>query len=68
LPEYVERLSKAIIAFEIEAAEINGIFKLSQNRDEASYDNIVHQLKNKDEEAKEIGKLMEQRRSNLFPS
>jgi transcriptional regulator len=66
--EYIERLSKAIIGFEIEATEIDGIFKLSQNRDEVSYDNIVHQLKNKDGEAKEIGKLMEQRRSNLFPS
>jgi transcriptional regulator len=66
--EYVERLSKAIIGFEMEAKEIDGIFKLSQNRDEVSYDNIVHQLKNKDGEAKEIGKLMEQRRSNLFPS
>jgi transcriptional regulator len=66
--EYIERLSKAIIGFEIEAKEIDGIFKLSQNRDEASYDNIVYQLKNKDEKAKEIGKLMEQRKSNLFPS
>jgi transcriptional regulator len=66
--DYVERLSKAIIGFEIEAKEIDGIFKLSQNRDETSYDNIIHELKNKGEEAREIGDLMEQRKSNLFPS
>jgi transcriptional regulator len=66
--DYVERLSKAIIGFEIEAKEVNGIFKLSQNRDETSYDNIVRELKTKDGEAKEIGKLMAQRKSNLFLS
>ena len=66
--DYVEHLSKAIIGFEIEAKEIDGIFKLSQNRDETSYDNIIHELRNKGEEAREIGDLMEQRKSNLFPS
>jgi transcriptional regulator len=66
--EYIERLSKAIIGFEIEAKEIDGIFKLSQNRDERSYDNIVYELKNKGGEAKEIGDLMEQRKSCVFPS
>jgi transcriptional regulator len=66
--DYVEHLAKAIIGFEIEAKEIDGIFKLSQNRDEVSYDNIIRELKNKDEEAKGIADLMEQRKSNIFPS
>lgn len=66
--DYIEHLSKAIIGFEIEAKNIHGIFKLSQNRDEASYDNIVHELKNKDGEAKEIGKLMEERKPGVFHS
>jgi len=66
--EYRERLSKAIIAFEIEITELENVFKLSQNRDEKSYDNIVRQLKKGDSDAKEIGDLMEQRRSKVFPS
>lgn len=66
--EYREKLSKAILAFEIEITELENVFKLSQNRDEKSYDNIVRQLKKGDGDAKEIGDLMEQRRSKVFPS
>ena len=66
--EYVEHLSKAIIGFEIEAKEIESTFKLSQNRDEKSYDNIVKELKSRDGDAKEIGELMEQRKPNVFLS
>ena len=65
--EYVEKLSKAIIGFEIEAKEIDGVFKLSQNRDEKSYDNIVSHLKSSESDAK-LGEIMEQRRSIVFPS
>jgi transcriptional regulator len=64
--DYIDRMVKAIIGFEIEITEMDNVFKLSQNRDEKSYDNIVKQLKSQDGDAKEIGKLMEQRRSNLF--
>ncbi len=42
--EYVERMAKAIIAFEIEVLEIDNVFKLSQNRDEKSYQNIIEKL------------------------
>ena len=66
--DYVERLSKAIVGFEIEATEIESIYKLSQNRDEKSYDNIVHELKDKTGDAKKIAEMMELRKSNLFPS
>ncbi len=66
--EYVERLSKAIIGFEIEVKEFDGVFKLSQNRDKISYNNIVNELKVGNEDAKEIAELMEQRKSNLFPA
>jgi transcriptional regulator len=40
-PEYVARLSKAIIAFEIEVEEFDNVFKLSQNRTEKIYNNII---------------------------
>jgi transcriptional regulator len=66
--DYVDRLSKAIVGFEIEATEIENVFKLSQNRDEKSYDRIVHELKSRDENSKEISGLMVQRRSTIFPS
>jgi transcriptional regulator len=66
--DYREKLTKAIIAFEVEVAEMDNVFKLSQNRDEKSYDNIVVQLKQQEGNAKEIGELMEKRKSKVFPS
>ena len=66
--EYKEKLIKAILAFEIEVTELDNVHKLSQNRDEKSYDNIVEQLKQKEGDAKEIGELMQNRRSKVFPS
>jgi transcriptional regulator len=66
--DYREKLTKAIIAFEVEVTEMDNVFKLSQNRDEKSYDNIVVQLKQQEGDAKEIGELMEKRKSKVFPS
>jgi transcriptional regulator len=64
--EYLEKLKKAIVAFEIEVTELENVFKMSQNRDEKSYDNIVTELKKQEGDAKEIGYLMEKRRSKVF--
>jgi transcriptional regulator len=66
--EYKEKLIKAILAFEIEVTELDNVYKLSQNRDEKSYDNIVEQLKQKEGDAREIGELMQNRRSKVFRS
>lgn len=66
--EYVSRLVKAIVAFEIEVKEIDNVFKLSQNRDEKSYDNIVGRLKSQGGDGKEIATLMENGKSKVFPS
>ncbi len=66
--EYRSRLMKAIVAFEIEVTEIDNVFKLSQNRTEKSYDNIVKELKKRGGDAEEIGTIMEKRKSKLFPS
>jgi len=64
--DYKEKLIKAIIAFELEITEMDNVHKLSQNRDEKSYDNIVQQLKKQQGDAKEIGDLMEKRKGQVF--
>jgi transcriptional regulator len=59
---YVQHLSKAIVAFEIEVKEIDNVFKLSQNRDEKSYHNIIEYLhQRKDAQSKVIATEMEKR-------
>ncbi|MGN6493110.1 MAG: FMN-binding negative transcriptional regulator [Agriterribacter sp.] len=46
MPEaYVSGLSKAIVGFEIAVMQLDNLFKLSQNRDEKSYKNIIEKLK-----------------------
>jgi len=64
--DYKEKLIKAILAFELEVTEMDNVHKLSQNRDEKSYDNIVQQLKQQEGDAKEIGELMEKRKEQVF--
>jgi transcriptional regulator len=43
-PDYMKQNMKAIISFEIEVIELKNVFKLSQNRDEASHANIQNEL------------------------
>ena len=62
---YRESLLNAIVGFEIEVAELDNVYKLSQNRDEKSYDNIVHELKQQDSDAKQIAGIMENRKSSV---
>lgn len=66
--EYTERMMKAIVPFEIEITDLRHVFKLSQDRDEESYENIIQQLKKKDGDAKTIAAIMEKRKSKVFPS
>lgn len=65
--EYTERMIKAIVPFEIEVTNLQHVFKLSQDRDEESYDNIVVQLKKQGGDAKAIAEIMEERKSKVFP-
>mgnify|MGYP001604135710 CR=1 FL=1 len=64
--EYTESMMKGIVPFEIEITDLQHVFKLSQNRDEKSYDNIIHQLRQKDDNAKAIAAIMEKRKSKVF--
>lgn len=66
--EYTESMMKGIVPFEIEVNNLQHVFKLSQNRDEKSYDNIIEQLKQKDDSARAIAEIMKKRRSKVFPS
>ena len=65
--EYVSNLMKAIIAFEIEVTSVEHVFKLSQNRDEKSYENIIQHLAEGDDDAKEVASTMKQRQDKVFP-
>jgi transcriptional regulator len=67
LPEaYVQRLAKAIVAFEVAVESIENVFKLSQNRDEKSYETIIAKLQQQDADAKTIAAEMELRKEELF--
>ncbi len=65
--EYIQKLMKAIVAFEIEVKEINNVFKLSQDRDQQSYHNIKEKLKEQSEDGQVIAAEMEKRTKELFP-
>ena len=64
--EYIQRLAKAIIAFEVEVLQIDNVFKLSQNRDEKSYHTIMEKLAAQDADGKYIAEEMKKRTSQLF--
>lgn len=59
--EYIARMEKAIVAFEIEVTRLDHVFKLSQNRDAKSFQNIIEKLEEKG--AEEIVKEMRKRQS-----
>jgi|SRR4030095_1820976 len=64
--EYTSRLMKAIIAFEIEVTEMDNVFKLSQNRDEPSFQNIIEKLEVQGSDGAYIAGEMKKRSSQLF--
>lgn len=65
--DYIQKLMKVIVAFEIEVTDINNVFKLSQDRDEQSYHNIIEKLKEQGEDGQVIAAEMEKRTKELFP-
>ena len=67
LPEdYVNKLIKMIIAFEIEVTGIDNVFKLSQNHDAEDYHRITEKLQKQGSDAKYIAEEMKKRSSQLF--
>lgn len=67
-PEYVQRLAKAIVAFEIKVSSLEHVFKLSQNRDQKSYENILAKLEAGDPNAQGVAHEMRKRKDQLFVS
>jgi transcriptional regulator len=67
-PEYTSKLVKAIVGFEVEVEHIDNVFKLSQNRDEKSFETIIEKLKDGGKDAKTIAEEMQKRQSQLYPS
>ena len=58
--EYVERLSKAIVGFNIDVQSLENVFKLSQNHDEVTRKQIIENLKKlNDHNCNEIANEME---------
>lgn len=64
--EYVQRLSKAIVAFEVEVTSLEHVFKLSQNKDKTSYENIIEQLLQGEYNEQCIAQEMIKRKETLF--
>jgi len=63
---YISQMSKAIVAFAIEVKEIDNVFKLSQNRDEASYHVIIDKLRQQGGDGEKIAGEMSKRAATLF--
>lgn len=60
--EYIEHMVKAIVGFTIEVETLDNVFKLSQNRDKESKQNIIEQLnKRGDADSKAIAMEIKKR-------
>ncbi len=64
---FKQKVMHAIVAFEIEIIEMDTVFKLSQDRDAESYENIILKLNEQGEDARVIASEMEKRKKELFP-
>ena len=65
--EFKQKVMPAIVAFEIEVCELDNVFKLSQDRDATSYENIKKELSQQGGNAHIIANEMEKRTKDLFP-
>ena len=65
--EFKKRVMPAIVAFEIEITQLETVFKLSQDRDAESYQNIIEKLKTQGEDGRVIAAEMEKRKGEVFP-
>jgi transcriptional regulator len=69
LPDsFLSKMMPAIAGFEIKAESIDNVFKLSQNRDEKSYLNIISKLEERGGSGTLIANEMKKRQAGLFPS
>lgn len=64
--EMIEKQIRGIVAFEITVTELQASFKLSQNRDQESYQNVIHELEQQDDTARQVAAEMKARQADLF--
>jgi transcriptional regulator len=64
---FLGKMMPAIVGFEIKAEKLENVFKLSQNRDEKSYRNIISKLEEQGGNSALIALEMERRKAELFP-
>ncbi len=64
--EIKQHVMHLIVAFEVEIIELDTVFKLSQERDEESFRNIISKLKEQNEDSRVIAYEMEKRAKELF--
>lgn len=67
LPDhFLNQMMSAIVGFEIKIEHLENVFKLSQNRDEQSYINIISKLEAQGGNAALIAAEMKKRKDELF--
>lgn len=64
---FLNKMMPAIAGFEIKAEKLENVFKLSQNRDEKSYLNIISKLEEQGGSAGLVAAEMKKRKEALFP-
>jgi len=68
LPEdYLKKMLPSIAGIEIKADNIENVFKLSQDRDSASFANIISKLEEEGDQSALIASEMKKRQSKIFP-
>lgn len=61
-PDFLESELKGIVGFKIKVNEIQAAYKLSQNRNEADYHNIIEKLRNEgNQHSQQVAERMEKR-------
>ncbi|MBK8954198.1 MAG: FMN-binding negative transcriptional regulator [Saprospiraceae bacterium] len=69
LPEsFLSKMMPAIAGFEMKTEKLKNVFKLSQNRDEKSYLNIISNLEKIGGSSALIASEMKKRKAELFPA
>ncbi|MEQ8303511.1 MAG: FMN-binding negative transcriptional regulator [Cyclobacteriaceae bacterium] len=66
--DFLNKMMPGIAGFEIKVDKLENVFKLSQNRDEKSYLNIISKLEERGGESALIASEMKKRRDALFPA
>lgn len=64
---FLNKMMPAIVGFEIRAEKMENVFKLSQNRDEKSYLNIISKLDELGGNSALIATELKKRKAELFP-